>query len=52
MYLFSDRHVGGSESEKADHEMKFKEIGEAYGVLSDSRKKATYDASGQDINLF
>jgi len=46
-----DRHVGGSESEKADHEMKFKEIGEAYGVLSDSRKKATYDASGQDINL-
>merc|ERR1712001_426901 len=35
-----DRHVGGSESEKADHEMKFKEIGEAYGVLSDSRKKS------------
>merc|ERR1711902_329713 len=43
-----DRHVGGSDAEKADHETKFKEIGEAYAVLSDSRKKASYDA-GQDV---
>merc|ERR1712001_526304 len=30
-----DRHSGASEDEKKEHEKKFKEVGEAYGVLSD-----------------
>ena len=47
--IISDRHVGGSDAEKADHETKFKEINEAYTILSDARKKATYDA-GQDVD--
>merc|ERR1711915_360645 len=36
------------ESEKKDHEQSFKEVGEAYAVLGDSKKKREYD-SGQDI---
>jgi len=44
-----DRHVGATEDEKADHEKKFKEIGEAYGVLSDAKQKSRYDA-GQDLD--
>jgi DnaJ family protein C protein 7 len=46
---FSDRHASASESEKKDHEKKFKEIGEAYAVLSDSRKRIRYD-NGQDMD--
>merc|ERR1711913_266485 len=33
-----DRHSGASEDEKKEHERKFKEVGEAYGVLSDTKK--------------
>ncbi|XP_065191221.1 dnaJ homolog subfamily C member 7-like [Sycon ciliatum] len=43
-----DRHSNDTAEEKAEAERQFKEIGEAYSVLSDSRKRSRYD-SGQDL---
>ena len=39
----SDHHAGASESEKREAENKFKEVGEAYEVLSDTKQKSRYD---------
>lgn len=51
LMLHPDRHASASESVKKDQEKKFKELGEAYGILSDPKKKARYD-SGQDMDDF
>ena len=46
MKYHPDKNRNKSEAEQTDAEKKFKEITEAYGVLSDPKKKEMYD-SGQ-----
>ena len=43
-----DRHSGACDEEKADMEIKFKEIGEAFEILSDPQKKQRWD-SGESL---
>ncbi|XP_042199163.1 dnaJ homolog subfamily C member 7 [Callorhinchus milii] len=43
-----DRHSSSSPEMQKEEEKKFKEVGEAFSILSDQKKKARYD-SGQDL---
>ena len=43
-----DKHSTKSEEEQKEAEAKFKDIGEAYSVLSDAQKRQMYD-DGADI---
>lgn len=47
-----DRYAGKSEKEKKATEEKFKEINEAYSVLSDSQKRKNYDQFGHSAEGF
>lgn len=44
-----DRHASASDEEKRDQEKKFKEVGEAYAILSDPQKKDRFD-NGQEMD--
>lgn len=43
-----DKHANSDEATQKEAEAKFKEIGEAYAILSDPKKKEMYD-SGMDV---
>ena len=46
MKYHPDKFANSSDAEKKDAEEKFKEINEAYEILSDAQKKAAYDQDG------
>jgi len=48
MRCHPDRHASGSDEDKAKAEVMFKEVGEAFEILSDPEKKQRYD-QGEDV---
>lgn len=50
MAYHPDRWANGTEEEKKEAEQKFKEIAEAYEVLSDPQKRQMYDNGGFSFN--
>lgn len=51
MKFHPDRWANGTEQEKKDAEAKFKDIAEAYEVLSDPQKRNQYDNGGMDFDF-
>lgn len=47
--FFLDRHSHDTAEKQKEEEKIFKEIGEAYSILSDAKKKARYD-NGHDLD--
>lgn len=48
MCVFPDRHSHAEPDVQKEEEKKFKELGEAYSILSDAKKRLRYD-QGQDL---
>ena len=42
-----DKHAGADESAKADASLKFQQLGFAYSVLSDGKRRGRYDLTGK-----